>query len=337
MGPKHIGLIGFSGVTASHLSVPADAFTAAQLDDGFGGRIACYRTWLIGLTTKAFETESGIVLQPQATLESAPALDTIIIAGGRGAVISATSEKVAEWILKRGYQTRRIASIGTGISPLAFAGLLDGREVTTHWHLAREFSQRHPSVRVNHKRRLIKDGAFYTAAGLTAGLDLALALIEEDYGNQLALLVGRELMTYLPLESEPGDSVVNREANSRPIDRFGDLVPWIMRNLHQDLTVDLLARQACMCPAHFTRAFKSVFGATPGDFVENLRLNEARRRLASPGKTLGSVAQSVGFSNPETFRRAFERRFGAAPSSQLHSDLVLQVGRRRASRLAALG
>ncbi len=315
MSPKTVGIVGFDGATASHLTGPADAFTVAALEDGFGGRIPCYQVWTIGLTPEPFVTESGFVIHPQRTLATAPPLDTIIIAGGGGVRRPQVSAQLGAWILGRSYETRRIASICTGIYALAPTGLLDGREVTTHWRFTRDLGRRYPTLRIDHKRRLVRDGPFCTAAGLTAGIDLALALIEEDYGKQVALAVGGDLMTYLTSASAPNESVLPPDYQRQPIDRFGDLVAWVMRNLDQNLTVDVLARQACMCPAHFTRAFKSVFGSTPGEFVENLRLNEARRRLSSRGKTLRSVAASVGFRDPNVFRRAFARRFGTGPGN----------------------
>jgi transcriptional regulator GlxA family with amidase domain len=332
MRPKSIGLVGFDRATASHLTGPADAFAVAALEDGFGGRISCYKTWTIGLTNKPFTCEAGVVLQPEATLATAPPLDTIIVAGGSGLRQPRVCHELAEWILSRAYETRRIASICTGIYAVAPTGLLDGRQVTTHWRFARDLRQRHPALRIDHKRRLVKDGPFYTSAGLTAGIDLSLALIEEDYGDQLALSVGRDLMMYLA--RQPNEEMRPRDCASQPIDRFGDLIAWIMRNLNQNLTVEVLARQACMCPSHFTRAFKSVFGNTPGEFVENLRLNEARRRLSSRGKTLGSVAASVGFTNPNTFRRAFARRFGSGPGACLDGE-AMQTSLR--SKLKVLG
>ena len=158
---------------------------------------------------------------------------------------------------------------------------------------------------------------------MTAGVDLALALVEEDYGKPVAFSAGQELMAYLAPAGRPNEPSFDFEP--QPIDRFGELIAWIMRNLHQNLTIEVLARQACISPAHFTRAFKSVFGATPGEFVENLRLNEARRRLASRRKTLRSVAASVGFTNPTAFRRAFERRFGSGPGDLLKGDVIAPV------------
>jgi transcriptional regulator GlxA family with amidase domain len=334
MRPKAIGLIGFDRATASHLTGPADALAIAALEDGFAGRISCYKIWTIGLTNKPFTCEAGMVFQPEATLATAPPLDTIIVAGGSGLRRPQVCHELAEWILSRAYETRRIASICTGIYALAPTGLLDGREVTTHWRFARDLAQRYPALRIDHKRRLVKDGPFYTSAGLTAGIDLSLALIEEDYGQQVALSVGRDLMMYLAGTGRPNEEIRPRDCASQPIDRFGELIAWMMRNLNQNLSVEVLARQACMCPSHFTRAFKSVFGNTPGEFVEKLRLNEARRRLSSRGKTLGSVAASVGFRDTGTFRRAFARRFGTGPGACLDGKAMPAVLRPKPKVLA---
>jgi transcriptional regulator GlxA family with amidase domain len=146
-------------------------------------------------------------------------------------------------------------------------------------------------------------------------MNLALALIEEDYGPHLARAVADETRIIAPAETP----TVNLDTPPRPIDRFGELVGWVMRNLDSDLSVEVLARRACMSKDTFSRAFKSVFGVPPSEFVENLRLNEARRRLAAPHRTLQTVAASVGFSSPDKFSSAFERRFGVRPHRFLES------------------
>ncbi len=138
MRPKEIGIVGFENVVASHLILPADAFAAAYLEDGFGGRIPCYKVWTIGLTKDCFVAESGVALRPQKTLGNAPPLDTIIVPGGSGLREPQVSTRLTEWILSRAYETRRIASICTGLYALAPTGLLDGREVTTHWRVAED-------------------------------------------------------------------------------------------------------------------------------------------------------------------------------------------------------
>jgi transcriptional regulator GlxA family with amidase domain len=317
MIPKQIGFLGFEGVNAWHIGGPADTFAAAVLDSGYGKSIPCYQICVIGLTAEPFRAESGITFKSEETLQTAPELDTIVVPGGRGLRQPQVSEKISDWILTRANRTRRIAAICTGIYGLAPTGLLDGREVTTHWRFASDVARRFPNTRVDHRRSLVKDGRFYTSSGLTAAVDLSLALIEEDYGQHVALAAAQEMVT--PLTYRNGEKELSRplQFDSQPTDRFGQLITWIVHNLHEDLSVNALARKACMSPSHFNRAFKSVFGSTPADFVENLRLNEAKRRLSVRKKTIGTVAASVGFSDPGAFCRAFERRFGAKPRSYL--------------------
>jgi transcriptional regulator GlxA family with amidase domain len=315
MNPKRIGFLGFEGVTASHVVGPADTFAAAALDDGYGNRIPCYQICNIGLTRESFRTESGFLFKPEETLQTALEMDTIVVPGGRGLQQAEISETIADWILARANRTRRVAAICTGIYALAPTGLLDGREVTTHWRYASDVARRFPNLHVDHRRPLVKDGAFYTSSGLNAAIDLSLALIEEDYGRHVAIATAEEIV--MPSISGNGQQKLPKPAafDSQPTDRFAEMVPWIMRNLNEDLSVNTLARRACMSPSHFNRAFKSVFGSTPAEFVENLRLNEVKRRLSVPKRTLDTVAASVGFADADAFRRAFERRFGANPRS----------------------
>ena len=319
MTPKRIGLVGFDGVTALHLVGAADAFSAAMLDDGYGGRIACYEVCTLGVSSERFQADSGVAFTANATLAAAPELDTIIVAGGSGIRSNGADQAIARWLLERAPTTRRIGVACSGIYGVAPTGLLDGREVTTHWRIATDVARRFPRLKVEHKRALVQDGRFYTSSGLSAGINLPLALIREDYGPHLGQSVAREL-AFLQIQAQQRDSTQAADGQSQPIDRFADLVAWIMRNLHADLTVEALARRACMCPDHFSRAFKSLMGEPPSTFVENLRLNEAQRRLSKSQKTVQSVAASVGFSNPATFQRAFERKFGARPSRCLESS-----------------
>jgi transcriptional regulator GlxA family with amidase domain len=312
--PRRIGLIGFDDVTALHLIGPSDIFAAAALDDGFGGRIGCYEVTLLGLTSTPFRAESGIVFKPHKTLRSAPPLDTIIIPGGSGLRRAEICGPIADWVRRRAKDTRRIASICSGIYALAPTGLLDGREVTTHWRFASDVARRFPSLRVNCKRHLIADEPIYTAAGLTSGVDLSLKLVEEDYGSYVTSSLERDFATYLaqprPRTTETSDSFY---FSNQTKERFAGLVSWMLQNLDQDLSVEILARRACMALGTFNCAFKSVFGNSPAAFVENLRLNEARRRLSTSRKTLRCVAESVGFKSADAFRRAFEQRFGERP------------------------
>jgi transcriptional regulator GlxA family with amidase domain len=317
--PIRVGLVGFDEVTALHLVGPADAFVGAALDDGYGNRIPCYEVHTIGVFSDRFRAEDGLMFEAEETLSSAPVLDTIIVAGGNGIRRSEVSHEVAAWILKRVNDTRRIGAVCTGIYGVAPTGLLDGREVTTHWRFARDLARRFPRLRIDHRKPFVQDGAYYTTTGLSGGMNLSLAMIQEDYGPYVAQSVEEGLTLRLTKEDQeelPSDAV---PVDNYPIDRFSDLVAWVIKNLHADLSIEVLARRACMCPGHFSKLFKSVFGEPPSDFVQNLRLNEARRRLSKRQRTLRTVAASVGFSSPDSFHRAFERRFGIRPNKYVEN------------------
>jgi transcriptional regulator GlxA family with amidase domain len=320
MTPKRIGFLGFDGVSASDLTRAADVFGAAALDGGYGNRISCYHICTIGFAFECFRSESGIAFRPDSTLETASELDTIVVPGSKGLRRSLVSERIADWILARVKQTRRVAAIGTGIYGVAQTGCLDGREATTHYPYASDVTRCFPKLRVDPRRRLVKDGAFYTSSGPHASIDLALTLIEEDYGRHVALAAAQDFV--MPSANGNGQRKLPSPFvfDTQPADRFAELIPWIMRNLHEDLSVNTLERRACMSPSHFNRAFKSVFGSAPAEFVEILRINEAKRRLSVPKRTLETIAASVGFSDAQTFQRAFERRFGAKLRSYLKNS-----------------
>ena len=313
--PLRVGFLGFEGLMALDLVGPIDAFTSAFVEGGKDEPITCYEVVIIGLTGRTFTSESGVVFKPHKTIKNAPPLDTLIIPGGRGLRVPETQKKAAEWISSRAATIRRIATVCTGTFGLAATGLLNGRCVTTHWRQAQELAKRFPELKVNPSALYLKDGKFYTCAGITAGIDLSLALIEEDFGPRVALSVARELVVYL---KRPG----GQEQFSEPLqfqthssDRFADLAAWIQGHLRHDLSAEALAGRACLSPRHFTRRFKDVFNTTPATFVEDLRLREARERLTLPDQTIESVADSVGFKSADAFRRAFERRYGLQPSS----------------------
>ena len=317
MNPKRIGLLGYDGVQGLDLVGPLEAFMTAMSGDGnvSAAPRGCYETLIIGLTGKPFTSETGIVFQPHRTLRNAPALDTLIIPGGCALRTGETSTTISAWIERSAGRIRRIAAVCTGVYALAPSGLLDGRRVTTHWRFARDLKQRFPQLRVDPNALFLRDGKFYTSAGITAGIDLSLALIEEDYGPGIALSVARELVVYL---KRPG----GQEQYSEPLqfqvhstDAFADLTAWMRGHLRQDMSVETLAQRACLSPRHFSRRFKDLFGTTPATFVEALRLDEARGRLADHRNAIKGVGASVGFKSGRAFGRAFERRFGVNPSS----------------------
>ncbi len=314
MNPRRIGFLGFDGVTALDLVGPADVFATAVSADPAAGAKALYEVMVIGVTGRPFTSDSGIVFKPARTLETAPALDTLIVPGGAGLREPRTNARVSAWVKSRAGRIRRVASVCTGIYGLAPSGLLDGRRVTTHWKFTADVARKFPRLRVDPNALFVKDGAFYTSAGVTSGIDLSMALVEEDFGPHVALAVARMLVVYLKRAG-------GQEQYSEPLrfqtlsgDRFSDLAAWMAGHLSHDLSVEALAARACVCGRHFSRRFKHVFGSTPAAFVENLRLNEARNLLSSGAGAVESVAESVGFRSADSFRRAFERRFGITPS-----------------------
>jgi transcriptional regulator GlxA family with amidase domain len=249
------------------------------------------------------------------TADSSPAFDTIIIPGGRGLREPATRHRAAAWLAAQAPQTRRFASVSTGLYALAQSGLVDGRQVTTHWQFAQDVAQRFPKLRMNRSVLFLKDEAFYSSAGGTAGIEMTLALIQEDYGGEVARSVARELVMRLRPPGMAGDDFEPTAYQVDPTERVAELPTWILGHLHEKMTVDTLAERTCLCPRHFSRVFKQVFNCTPGDFVEELRLSEARRRLLSMRASVESIAESVGFHSSDAFRRAFERRLGMTPTS----------------------
>jgi transcriptional regulator GlxA family with amidase domain len=311
---RRIGFLGFDGVQALDLVGPSDAFASdafATIDRGNNDAKPWvpYEVVVIGLDGRRFTTSSGLVIRADAVVPSIVSLDTLIIPGGAGLRQPGVAERAARWIVG-------MASVCTGLYGLAATGLLDGRRVATHWSAVSDITQRYPRLRVDPDVLYIKDGRFYTSAGVTAGIDLALALIEEDHGPRIALAVAREMVVYL---KRPG----GQQQFSEPLqfqlsaaDRFVDLAAWIHGHLRSRLTVDTLAERACLSVRQFARAFKREFGVTPAEFVEEARLAEAGRRFTSATRrvSVDAVARSVGYSSEDVFRRAFERRFGVSPS-----------------------
>jgi transcriptional regulator GlxA family with amidase domain len=319
MAPLRIGFLGYEQANALDLVGPAEAFASAFWDNGKGKTERCYEVSIIGLTRQSFAAESGIVFQPTSTIEAAPKLDTLIIPGGCGLRLPEVNRKVADWILARAKVTRRIASVCTGIYGLAATGLLDGRRVTTHWRFANDVAKRFPKLRMEANALFVKDAQFYTSAGVTAGIDLALALIEEDFGAKAALAVAREMVVYLKRSGGQEQYSEPLQFQTKSNDRFAELAAWMTSNPTKQMSVESLARRASLSPRQFFRRFKEHFGSSPATFVETLRLNEARRRLSSGESSIEGVAESVGFNGADSFRRAFERRFRVTPSKYRRS------------------
>lgn len=312
MKPLVIGILGFDGVTALDLAGPLEALTAATIASPLGTRAKCYEVILLGVTGRTFVTASGATIKAHKTLDASPPLDTVIVPGGTELRNQPVTGKISAWLKNRN-TPRRVVAVSTGIFTVAASSLLEGRQVTTHWRFIPSLAQQYPSLRVNRTASFFKDGPFYSCGGGTAAVEMTLSLIEEDYGKTVALGVARELVMDLrPPGAELNDSN-QYHYELDPTERMADLPAWIIAHLRSDLSIEALARKTSLCARHFSRLFKQIYQKTPADFVEEMRLNEARRRLLSSRNSVAAVAASVGFKSTDAFRRAFERRFGLAP------------------------
>ena len=313
--PLSIAILGFDGVSLLDLTGPFEAFAVARTHAADGKDRSCYDARMIGVTGKTFASESGVVFKTDDTLLRAHHVDSIIVPGGVAVRAGETYRKISEWLTTHGHRFRRIISVCAGIYPLAKSGLLDGRKITTHWRFVQDVARRFPKLRVDPISPFVNDGPFYTCGGGTAAIEMALALIEKDYGLPVALSVARELVVRLRPGGDNENTVDPLQFECGPMDRLADLPAWIGSHLSDHLSVDVLANRVCLCPRHFSRLFKRFFHATPAAFVERLRLDEARRRLILPRNSVENVACDVGFKNADSFRRAFERCHGTSPLS----------------------
>ena len=306
--PRRIGFVAFDGLAALDLTGVLEAFHIA------GRGAPLYETVIVAPTASPVVAQSGLRLLPDATLAHAPAFDTLVIPGGPGLREPSTNAVIADWLRTRA-DTRRLVSVCTGLYGLAAAGLADGRRVTTHWRHAADCATRFPKARLEPDAIFIKDGPIYSSAGMTAGIDLALALIEEDHGPALALAVARQMVVYMKRSGGQLQYSEPLRAQTRAGDRFADLAARMAGDLSADWSVEAMAAQTGLSPRHFARRFASAFGTSPAAHVETLRLDEARLRLASGRDGIGRIAHATGFRSDDAFRRAFERRFGLTPSA----------------------
>ncbi len=334
MKPKSVGVLGFDGVNALDLFGPLEVFAAANkcAENQFQ---PYYDAKIIGVNGKSFVSDAGVIFKTRRTLSSTLSLDTVIVPGGKGVRTGETCRRLARWFTVNSIRIKRIAAISSGVYPLAQSGLLDGRKVATHYRDAHDVAHRFPDVEVSDEAIFIKDGPFYTSAGATAGIDLALSLTEEDYGLRASLTVARQLIVYLKRSGNQEQYSEPLRFQAESVSRFSELTTWIHSHLNDDLSVEALAGRACLCPRHFSRRFKVEVGTSPAEFVERLRLDEARRRLSNADNSIENIGISVGFKSADAFRRAFERRLGASPSDYRRRFVSTKVpsvrGRRRES------
>ncbi|MEV5782687.1 MULTISPECIES: GlxA family transcriptional regulator [unclassified Streptomyces] len=297
----------FDAVQSLDVTGPAEVFAGAEIS-----RAGSYRVRTASLDGAPVRTSSGLTLVPDGTLAEAPAPHTLLVPGGQGT--RQPDPRLTDWLRVHGPRADRLVSVCTGALLLARAGLLDGRRATTHWAYCDKLARDHPAVQVDPDPIYVRDGRVATSAGVTSGIDLALALVEEDLGRETALTVARHLVVFLRRPGNQAQFSAQLAAQTARREPLREVQQWITEHPGEDLCVESLAARARLSPRHFARAFQSETGVTPGRYVDRVRLEHARRLLEDTADGVAEISRACGYGTPEAMRRAFLRALGAAPA-----------------------
>ena len=314
--PRRVAIVAFPDVQSLDVTGPLEVFAGARrLISSTARSERSYEIEILSRDGAPLRTSSGLTITPHAALEDARGeIDTLIVAGGPGELRAVEDAVLIDWIARTSARARRTASVCSGAFLLARAGLLDGRRATTHWAEAERLGATYPQIEVDPDPIYVRDGAIWTSAGVTAGMDLALALVEEDLDREAALLIARHLVLFLRRpgnQSQFSATLVSQAPRREPLRETQRAVLEEIAAVH---TVEAMAARAHMSPRHFARAFRAETGVTPARYVEQVRLEAARRQLEEGSEPVATVAEACGFGTAETMRRVFLRRLGVAPA-----------------------
>jgi transcriptional regulator GlxA family with amidase domain len=330
-------MLAYPGIQMLDVMGPLEVFsrTSRWLRDNRRRGNDAYSLEIVGLNRGAFRASSGLRLYADHRFdEVGRGIDTLMIAGGVGAERYRAHAPLLRWIRRQARWVRRLASVCTGAFFLGEAGLLKGRRATTHWSWCGRLATRYTDVRVEPDRIFVREGHIYTSAGVTAGMDLALAMVEEDCGREVALAVARELVMFL--QRPGGQTQFSAQLAVQLAERepLRELQAYILDHPREDLTVETLARRAAMSPRNFARVFTREIGMTPARFVTSIRVETARRLLEESSEGLQTICAMSGLGTPESMRRAFLRIVGIPPGQyreRFNREPALAGGRRRDS------
>ncbi|MBX3023606.1 DJ-1/PfpI family protein [bacterium] len=312
---RRVVILIFDGLQSLDATGPLEVFALANLEcqERDAGAPPAYRVEVVAPAAGPVTAHSGLrLLADRACRDVGPGVDTLIVAGGDVRAIAA-DRGVRRWLIAWSRRVRRLASVCSGAFILAEAGLLDGRRATTHWRAAARLARRYPRVRVEADAIFVRDGRLWTSAGVTAGIDMALAMVAEDLGHALALAVARRMVVFLKRPGGQSQFSAHLAAQTPAPGRLRDLPAWIVDHLAEDLAVERLAERLAMSPRTFARVFHRETGVTPAKFVERARLDAARRLLEDEALGLEEVASRAGFASGEQMRRAFRRHLRVLP------------------------
>jgi transcriptional regulator GlxA family with amidase domain len=307
-----IDVLTYPAVQLLDVTGPVQVFASANDRCAEMGGARPYVLRVVAHGGEGATSSAGVALAAGPLTQRDEALDTLLVAGGEGAEAAAENPVLVDWVRERASRARRIASVCTGAFLLAAAGVLDGRRAATHWMYCARFAQRFPTVHVEPDPIFVRDGPVWTSAGVTAGIDLALALVEEDLGRSVALAVARYLVVFL---KRPGGQAQFSAslALQAAEDRFGALHDWIRSHLADDLSLSALAHQAGMSERSFSRHYAEAAGQTPARAIERLRVEAAQNLLLDSRLPVKRIALRCGFGSDETMRRSFLRLLGVTP------------------------
>ncbi|MBV8957134.1 MAG: GlxA family transcriptional regulator [Actinobacteria bacterium] len=312
MGLRRVVAVAFPDVQILDVTGPLEVFSmATRLLDRPGHG---YRVELVANTDGSVRASSGLELMASPLDKGRGAIDTLMVAGGLGTRGAMRDAALISWIRRAAKRSTRVTSVCSGAFLLAEAGLLDGRKATTHWEQCDRLARRFPTVDVDADPIFVKDGNVYTSAGVTAGMDLALALVEDDHGPALALDVARQLVLFMKRpgsQSQFSGHLTAQLADRQPL---RELQGWLGDHLDEDLSVSALAERVNMSTRTFARAFRAEVGTTPADYVEQLRVGAARHWMETTDRAIPEVARACGFGTTETMYRAFNRAVRVSPA-----------------------
>ena len=313
--PRTIVLVAFEHGQALDLVGPVDVFAgASEALARAGSRAEPYTTIVASVAPGPLRQESGVAIVAERDLRSLPrTIDTLIVAGGRGARLAADDPAVVKQVARLAKRSRRVASVCTGAFLLAATGLLDGRRATTHWAFCDALATRFPKVRVEPDPIYVRDGSRYTSAGVTAGIDLALALVEADHGRELANEVARHLVVFVRRAGGQSQFSAPLRAQASESSRIHALLAYVVEHPDAPLDVPSLAKRAAMSPRHFSRVFHAETGLTPAAYVASIRLDAARRFLETTEDAIEAIAARAGFGTAKSMHRQFARSVGVSP------------------------
>ncbi|MFE6712101.1 GlxA family transcriptional regulator [Streptomyces sp. NPDC057695] len=312
MTQRPVLVVLFDGVQSLDVTGPYEVFAGAARA---AGDPEAYPIRTASLDGGPVRAHSGLRLLPDTTLAEAVAggaPHTLVVPGGEGT--RRPDPALIDWLRGHAPDAGRLVSVCTGALLLAEAGLLDGHRATTHWVACDHLARCYPEVEVDPDPIFVRDGRLATSAGVTAGIDLALALVEEDLGRDVALTVARHLVVFLRRPGNQAQFSVQLAAQTARREPLRDLQQWITEHPADDLSVEALAARARLSPRHFARAFHAETGTTPGRYVDRVRLEHARRLLEETSRGVEEVARASGYGTPEAMRRAFTRSLGTAPA-----------------------